>query len=127
MLELGEWLATSTVCYRVSAYQAMLPAALKSKVSKQLVLQVDPAMLPLPLQTLFSGRAVVAWDEAKKALKKGITVVKEPLDQEWLSISYETKEHTRVKKVKYVEIIPTNEDPVFFRNEPKNKNVFSLI
>ncbi|GAF19609.1 LOW QUALITY PROTEIN: helicase PriA [Bacillus sp. JCM 19046] len=127
LLELGEWLATSTVCYRVSAYQAMLPAALKSKVSKQLVLQVDPAMLPLPLQTLFSGRTVVAWDEAKKALKKGITVVKESLDQEWLSISYETKEHTRVKKVKYVEIIPTNEEPVFLKRAEKQERVFTYI
>lgn len=127
LLELGEWLATSTICYRVSAYQAMLPAALKSKVNKQLVLQVEHSTLPLPLQTLFSERKVIAWDEAKKVLNKHISLLKEALDQEWLTISYQTKEHTSVKKVKYVELIKGKEIPSFSKRAEKQERVFTYV
>ncbi len=56
LLELGRWLSQTTICYQVRAFQAMLPAALKTKVNKVLVLEVESVDLPLPLQTLFSGK-----------------------------------------------------------------------
>jgi len=34
LLLLGEWLAKETICFKISAYQAMLPAALKGKYQK---------------------------------------------------------------------------------------------
>ena len=68
LLELSEWLTEQTLCYKISAFQVMLPPALKAKYEKKLRLK-DRQLLPyLPesLQPYFYGHDTIPWEEVLK-------------------------------------------------------------
>mgnify|MGYP001368910537 CR=1 FL=1 len=70
LLQLGDWMAEKTLCYKISAYQAMLPAALRAKYEKLIVLS-DPSRtssLPPPLSDMLSEKGRVSWKKAEKYL-----------------------------------------------------------
>ncbi|MBC1473303.1 primosomal protein N' [Listeria grandensis] len=63
LLELGDWIATETLAYRITAYQAMLPAALRAKYEKYFVLldmENDEA------ERLFEGYETMDWKKAEQ-------------------------------------------------------------
>src|SRR5690606_35642560 len=63
LLQLGHWLAEETLCFKISALQAMLPAGMKVKYGKKLrMIQAEP---PPALQALFDGKKEMAWKEAE--------------------------------------------------------------
>lgn len=86
LLLLGDWLSKTTLCYKISAYQAMLPPALKAKYERKLKLVSENAnfMLPDGLEQLFASESSVLWEEAikfasihaiQKLVKEGIAEV----------------------------------------------------
>ncbi len=66
LLELGEWLTEHSLCYKISAFQAMLPAALKAKYEKKVVLTKGTTLgeLDEAVQELFGGSDEADWGEA---------------------------------------------------------------
>ncbi len=42
LLSLGQWLSEQTLCFQISAFQAMLPAALHAKVKKEIACLAEP-------------------------------------------------------------------------------------
>ena len=42
LLKVGHWLTEKTLCFKISAFQAMLPAAMKAKYEKIVTLTSDP-------------------------------------------------------------------------------------
>lgn len=99
LLQLGDWLSEETLCYRISAYQVMLPAALKAKYEKRIRLTTDSNLLPPILQNVFQGSSTVSFDgiekNAWKALQKEIAAGN-------VELIYEVKERVNKKKRKYI-------------------------
>ncbi|WP_059104669.1 primosomal protein N' [Shouchella shacheensis] len=104
LLRLGKWMADSTVCFQITAFQAMLPAALKAKVTKELHLLVDKRKLPLPLQTLFADKTFCTWELAKEHLGRDLPLVGEALDAHLLSVTHKVKEQGSKKTEKRVRL-----------------------
>ncbi|MBT2687979.1 primosomal protein N' [Bacillus sp. ISL-47] len=121
LLSLGDWLTEKTLCYKISAYQAMLPAALKAKYEKKLVLaeKADRVALPEKMQILFENREAIPWDEA---VKDGtLSLLQKEASNGNIDIIYQVKERVKKKKVKqlfpaadqnvieeYIEKLPAN-------------------
>jgi primosomal protein N' (replication factor Y) (superfamily II helicase) len=102
LLDLGDWLAEKTLCYKISGFQAMLPAALKAKYEKKLILaeNVDPLQLSLILQPFFIESRELTWDEA---LKHGIlSEIQKEAGNKRIDVIYEVKERVRKKKLKHI-------------------------
>src|SRR5688572_9437931 len=57
LLDLGNWLTENTLCFKIYAFQAMLPAALKAKYEKKVRLStgVELNQLPAQLQEAFKN------------------------------------------------------------------------
>ncbi|MBC1499833.1 primosomal protein N' [Listeria weihenstephanensis] len=63
LLELGDWIAEETLAYRITAYQAMLPAALRAKYEKYFSL-LDTANDEA--DQLFEGHETMDWKKAEQ-------------------------------------------------------------
>lgn len=83
LLNLGMWLADQTLCLKISAYQAMLPVAMKAKYEKVLH-RIDDHNKPY-LDDIFGNKDELKWEEAdklnilgvlQKEVKKGTVEVK---------------------------------------------------
>ncbi|MTH52689.1 primosomal protein N' [Bacillus mangrovi] len=107
LLKLGQWLTEKTLCFQISAFQAMLPAAMKAKYEKKIVLTGNAEELPFDLAVLFSNTDSLSWDEAQahdlfsslqKQMKKGT-----------LEVVYQVKQKGKQKKVRSIEVNGTAE------------------
>jgi primosomal protein N' (replication factor Y) (superfamily II helicase) len=102
LLTLGDWLSDKTLCYKISGYQAMLPAALKAKYEKKLVLaeNVSPNQLVFSIQPYFSSQKEITWDEA---INHGILAeIQKEAAKGYIEVVYEVKERVRKKKLKHI-------------------------
>ncbi|MBC1482328.1 primosomal protein N' [Listeria sp. FSL L7-1485] len=102
LMELGDWLAEDTLSFRVSAYQAMLPAALRAKYEKYF-LRLDEENTEL--EQLFEGYETLDWKvaEARNLLK--------PLGK-WVrdgsvEVVYQVKNKITNKKVRVINCLKT--------------------
>jgi primosomal protein N' (replication factor Y) (superfamily II helicase) len=102
LLALGDWLAEKTLCYKISGFQAMLPAALKAKYEKKLILaeNADLNQLSVSLRPFFKESREVTWDDA---IKSGIlsSIQKEAANKQ-IDVIYEVKERVKKKKLKHI-------------------------
>lgn len=94
LLDLGFWLAEKTLCYAVSAFQAMLPAAMKANVTKSVVPggNFDESA---PWGKMVGSTKVLKWDEflshfSHKELNQAIK-------NDELEVRYDVKEKTAPK------------------------------
>ncbi|WP_407268010.1 primosomal protein N' [Radiobacillus sp. PE A8.2] len=83
LIDLGKWLSEKTLSFYVSAFQAMLPQALKAKYNKELQRMSD--QLPETLTHIFAGRDFIDYSEyvsrngniaqLQRAIKEGLVEV----------------------------------------------------
>ncbi len=99
LLQLGDWLSEETLCYRISAYQVMLPAALKAKYEKKIRVTTDINLLPQLLQKIFDKSQIVSFDTIEKEAWK---VLQKEIASGHIEFIYEVKERVNKKKRKYV-------------------------
>ncbi|EIJ81551.1 primosome assembly protein PriA [Bacillus methanolicus PB1] len=102
LLLLGDWLTEHALCYKITAYQAMLPAALKAKYQKKLrvVDGTEIGDLPQDLQTLFADRDSILWEEI---IKKGlVSKFQKEAAKGTVEVIYEVKERVKKKRVKHI-------------------------
>lgn len=99
LLQLGDWLSEETLCYRISAYQVMLPAALKAKYEKKIRVTTDLNLLPQVLQKIFEKSHIVSFDTIEKDAWK---VLQKEIASGHVEFIYEVKERVNKKKRKYV-------------------------
>lgn len=102
LLELGNWLTENTLCFKIYAYQAMLPAALKAKYEKKVMLSSDIKVheLPAQLHEVFYNKDTITWDEA---LKKGLVpILQKEASKGNLEVIYLVKGKLNKKKLKFV-------------------------
>ncbi|OIJ13219.1 primosomal protein N' [Anaerobacillus alkalilacustris] len=105
LLQLGEWLTNSAICFKITAYQAMLPAALRAKYKKEIKLVDQNRILEIPeeLRVWFEHRDVVDWEEFKLNHINLMPLIKRAISMGVLEAVYVVKDKVTHKKVKVVE------------------------
>ncbi|MGD6816221.1 primosomal protein N' [Metabacillus sp. 84] len=102
LLELGKWLTEKTLCFQISAFQVMLPAAMKAKYEKKICLTGSSEELAPDLRPLFHKQAEMDWKEAEahglfaslqKEIKNGT-----------LEVVYQVTQKGKQKKVRQLTI-----------------------
>lgn len=100
LMSLSEWLTEQTLCYRISALQVMLPAAMKAKYNKFFhLLKSD---IPDHIRSLFEKESPLSWKTADEhhALKD----LQELIKQRKVEMKYVVKQSGNVKKKRFVEL-----------------------
>lgn len=102
LLELGEWLTEHTLSYKISTYQAMLPAALKAKYEKKIVLAKGAGLdeVHQSLKELFMENQEIKWEDA---VAKGLVgqLHKEAAEGR-IEVIYQVKDRVRKKLLKHL-------------------------
>jgi primosomal protein N' (replication factor Y) (superfamily II helicase) len=110
LLDLGQWLTENTLCLKVSAYQVMLPTAMKAKYKKILhLIHHDQESI---LNDIFGGKDELSWEDAEerrvlpllqKEVKKGnvevLYTVKNKGNKKWIKFFYSLLSKDELKKV----------------------------
>ena len=101
LLYLGDYLAETTLCFKISAYQVMLPPALKAKYEKYLVLGegITVSELPGPFQELFFDKKRIPGKRQKKL--PVITTLHRLTKKGFLEVVYDVKSKGKKKFVTY--------------------------
>ncbi|MBC1544675.1 primosomal protein N' [Listeria cossartiae] len=123
LMELGDWLAEDTLSFRVSAYQAMLPAALRAKYEKYF-LRLDEENKEL--EQLFEGYETLDWKvaEARGLLKQIGKWVREGS----VEVVYQVKNKITNKKVRVVSCLKApHQLAEIIEDMPKNAKAQSRV
>jgi primosomal protein N' (replication factor Y) (superfamily II helicase) len=108
LLQLGDWLTEKALCFKISSYQAMLPAALKARYEKKVKLAPETklAELPLELQAVFTNAEFIQWEEA---LKRGLVpILQKEATKGKVEVLYEVKGKLNKKKLKFIQPLLSN-------------------
>lgn len=110
LLDVGHWLADETMCFKISAFQAMLPAALKAKYEKQIRLSPGKQTndLPKQIQYLFSKAEAVSWIKIQN--DELLSCIKAEIDNGNLEITVQVSDKTKIKKQKYIASLLTRNE-----------------
>lgn len=101
LLQLGAWLRDETLCFTISAFQVMLPAAIKATYQKQLKLLKENEVTD-DIKTVFQGKETIDWKELEshphlyRSVQKDIASGK-------IEVVYKVKDKAQKKKQKMVE------------------------
>lgn len=98
LLKLGDWLTEQTLSYKISAFQVMLPAALKAKYEKKIRRLAPVESLSTKIQSLFQHDDMILWSEAAGYL----SALQKEAAKGTVEVIYEVKERVKKKKLKYV-------------------------
>ncbi|WP_449619337.1 primosomal protein N' [Robertmurraya sp. Marseille-Q9965] len=98
LLGLGDWLTEQTLSYKISAFQVMLPAALKAKYEKKIKLRKSIDQLPEELRILFAKNDTIVWNEAEGYLAQ----LQKEATKGNVEVLYEVKERVKKKKLKHI-------------------------
>lgn len=106
LVKLGFWLANETLCYAISAFQVMLPAAMKAKYKKQLQL-IHGKSTSKEIVELFEGKQTIPWEqiEANKLL---LQACQKELKEGNLELIYNVEDKGRKKRIRSIK--PTRSD-----------------
>jgi len=86
LLQLGKWIAETTFCLYITAYQAMLPQVLKSTYKKELK-RVTNAELHPALEHVFSNRESISFEELEASSIRYVHV-QEAIEQGDVKVHY---------------------------------------
>lgn len=128
LLALGDWLAKETLCLKISAYQAMLPAAMKAKYEKRIKRQ-DGGANPF-LDEVFKGHDEISWKEAQQ--KGFLPFLQKEAKNGSVEVVYEVKSKANKKTVRLI-FCPSSKGELEKRmekvpkNAPKQKQVLQFF
>ncbi|WP_090925564.1 primosomal protein N' [Salibacterium qingdaonense] len=103
MLELGEWIAEETVCFLITAYQSMVPSAIRAKPKKIIRSNVESTNLPEALKPFFDGKNEAAWDDVVQT-KEAASALKQMTADGSVMVDYLLKDKTGKKVTRMVRI-----------------------
>lgn len=118
LLMLADWLTKESLCFKISALQVMLPAAMKAKYSKH-IRTTGVAPLSSQMQTFLYGREEAPWEEASEAgllpdVRKGVK-------DGSLDVIYAVRSKGRKKTVRMVKcVLPEAKLQEVIQSMPKN-------
>lgn len=86
LLSLGKWLAETTFCLYITAFQAMLPQVLKSTYKKELTRLTDEELFPA-LEHVFSDKESISFEELEASSIRYVHVQK-AIEQGRVKVNY---------------------------------------
>ncbi|NSL51233.1 primosomal protein N' [Calidifontibacillus erzurumensis] len=107
LLELGEWLRDTTLCFLITAYQAMLPAAMKVKYEKEVHLKNAQTICD-ELKNLFVND-VIQWKEIENN-KLIFPLIQKELKKGNMEVVYRIEDRAKKKKVKVISTKKTKDE-----------------
>ncbi|WP_226528249.1 primosomal protein N' [Metabacillus niabensis] len=104
LLKVGHWLTEKTLCFKISAFQAMLPAAMKAKYEKIVSLTSDHSIeyLSEQLQPFFNKKNQVDMKEIEQAVP--LRVIQKDIKNGYLELIYKVKQKGKEKKIRMVKL-----------------------
>lgn len=105
LLELGIWLRETTLCFLITAYQAMLPAAMKVKYEKELHIK--------------NSNEIILWKDIEHD-KKLLPSVQKEIKHGNIEVVYRVKDRAKKKRVKTISPAKTKEELVQIYNSLAN-------
>ncbi|WP_338786640.1 primosomal protein N' [Metabacillus sp. FJAT-53654] len=101
LIQLGQWLTEKTLCFKISAFQAMLPAAMKAKYEKALGLTTDDVTeLVEQLQPFFKNGNQVDLKELEQTVS--LKMIQKEIEQGHLEVIYKVKQKGNKKTIKII-------------------------
>ncbi|ASB89667.1 primosomal protein N' [Bacillus sonorensis] len=94
LLELSDWLTEKTLSYKITALQAMLPAAMKAKYAKEIKVIGDEP-LPEPLKSMFSAKTALSYSEVED--HRTLKLIQRQVQAGNLEVTYKVKQKTSKK------------------------------
>ncbi len=105
LLELGIWLRETTLCFLITAYQAMLPAAMKVKYEKELHIK--------------NSQEIILWKDIEND-KKLLPSIQKEIKQGNIEVVYRVKDRAKKKRVKTIQPAITKEELIQVYNSLAN-------
>jgi primosomal protein N' (replication factor Y) (superfamily II helicase) len=103
LIDLGKWLAESTLSYYITAYQAMLPAAMKATYEKFFEI-LKPEEIPDEILSLFSANNELSLMDVTKHYPHLLKNLQELTKTGVLDVIYKVKDKANKKKIKFISI-----------------------
>ncbi|HET7579617.1 MAG TPA: primosomal protein N' [Bacillales bacterium] len=103
LIRLGFWMAEQTTCFTISAFQAMLPAALKAAYQKEI--RLDSAFkgeLPEEVARLFSEQKTVFWETLTAENPDLLPAIRRQIRSGALEVVYHVKDRLAKKTERVV-------------------------
>jgi primosomal protein N' (replication factor Y) len=103
LLQLGKWLTEQTLSYQISSFQVMLPAALKAKYEKELVLKRVERLQLMPdiLQLLFVKGTTIRWEDVENQ-PEVLRAVQQEIKEGNIEVNYVVKSRAKKKTHKVI-------------------------
>ncbi|MFS0782359.1 primosomal protein N' [Bacillus sp. 1P06AnD] len=102
LLQLGDWMTTHTLCLKIAAFQAMLPAALKAKYKKFLVLKGPLEQVDELIRSYFRNGNKVDFEAAME--HPNARIFQKELKQGHIDTQYEVKNKLNKKTERTVRL-----------------------
>ncbi|MGE6258697.1 primosomal protein N' [Heyndrickxia sporothermodurans] len=106
LLNLGKWLAEETLCLKISAYQAMLPAAMKAKYEK-VFHRLDEGINPF-LDEIFGNKDELKWEFASE--QNLLPILQQHLKEGLVELKYLVKNKANKKTVRILDCLLSKEE-----------------
>ncbi|KIL47664.1 primosomal protein N' [Jeotgalibacillus campisalis] len=108
LLSLSQWLSEETLCFRISAMQVMLPAAMKAKYEKIFHSLVSPEELPQTVLSSLNREGCLSWQDA---VGKGMLKILQQLVTDGkMDLRYQVKNKTNLKKIRIITLAKSEEE-----------------
>ncbi|GAE24196.1 helicase PriA [Halalkalibacter wakoensis JCM 9140] len=104
LLTLGEWLSDQTLSFKLSAYQLMIPAAMRTKVKKEIILLGDVNQLPIHLQVFFHSGKKALWSDVISQEKANMKLIQQLVKDGLLEVRYKVEEKGKKKTERYIKL-----------------------
>ncbi|MCI0764604.1 primosomal protein N' [Bacillus sp. TL12] len=101
LLKIGFWLTDETLCYTISAFQVMLPTAIKATYKKRLQLHKPEEVAP-EIRDWFQGKEAIDWEEIATHPHMYRTIQKE-ITNGTIEVIYKVKDKVQKKKQRVVQ------------------------
>ncbi|MGM9925324.1 MAG: primosomal protein N' [Bacillus sp. (in: firmicutes)] len=108
LLQLADWLTTETLCLKIAAFQAMLPAALKAKYKKFLKLKTNIDDVDWELQKYFLHNEPIEFEAAME--HEYARLFKKEIMAGHIEVIYEVKNKGNKKTERSVRLLFTEEE-----------------
>lgn len=109
LLDIGHWLTETTLCFKISAFQAMLPAAMKAKYDKEIRLTSSEARDRLHPKAArwFEKAPSIFWKEIEKS--DSVKELQGDIERGLLEVIYRVKQKNKQKTQKVIRAAVTSD------------------
>lgn len=101
-LALSIWLANRTLAYRIDALQAMLPAAMRAKYDKFIIVHHPEKLIDEELKRLVNGRSRIPLEEVQEAAL--LRQLQQYREEEVVTIETTIEQQVKKKQVRMIQI-----------------------